>query len=400
MPEARRKRDRAAGADYLAARAVSVKSSFRTRMLELAAGLDDIIALGRGDPDFETPPAIVAAGADALIGGYTHYSPPAGLPELREAIAFQLKLNNNVKYSAEQVIVTNGAQEALLIAILALVGHGDEVVLQAPRFNAFDYMVRLAGGRIVDVPTLEEDDYALAADAIRDVLTERSKLLVIANPNNPTGGLTPRAELERIAELVVERDLLVISDEIYEKLIFGGAEHVSLAALDGMPDRTVTVNGFSKAYAMTGWRVGYLAVPAWLTEAAIEIKHTLSICTPPALQRGALAALKSGGEAVVSMLAEYERRLGLVLRRLDGMGISYGCPGGGMYVYANISSTGLDAETFCLELLRREQVMVFPGTMFADPANRHIRITLLSPYDSMEQALTRMKRFVEQARAG
>jgi len=383
---------------YLAVRAVSVKSSFRTRMLELAAGLDDIIALGRGDPDFETPPAIVAAGADALISGYTHYTPPPGLQELRDAIAFQLKLNNNVKYSAKQIIVTNGAQEALLIAILALVDPGDEVVLQAPRFNAFDYMVRLAGGQIVDVPTLEEDDYALRADAIREALTERSKLLVMANPNNPTGGLTPRSELERIAELAVEHDLVVISDEIYEKLIFGGAEHVSLAALDGMAERTVTVNGFSKAYAMTGWRVGYLAAPAWMMESAVEIKHTLSICTPPALQRGALAALESGEGAVASMLAEYERRLDLVLSRLDDMVISYGRPGGGMYVYANISSTGLGAETFCLELLRQEQVMVFPGTMFADPANRHIRITLLSPYKSMEEALARMKRFVGRVR--
>lgn len=382
----------------LAARAVSVKSSFRTRMLELAAGLDDIIALGRGDPDFETPPAIVAAGADALIGGYTHYSPPPGLPELREAIAFQLKLNNNINYQANQIIVTNGAQEALLIAILALVDPGDEVVLQAPRFNAFDYMVKLAGGRIVDVPTLEEDDYALKAEAIGGVLTDRSKLLVIANPNNPTGGLTPRAELERIAKLAEAHDLLVISDEIYEKLLFGGAEHVSLAGLDGMGDRTVTVNGFSKAYAMTGWRIGYLAAPEWLMEAAVEIKHTLSICTPPALQRGALAALESGDAAVATMLAEYERRLELVLRRLDAMDISYGRPGGGMYVYANISSTGLDAETFCLELLCREQVMVFPGTMFADPANQHIRITLLSPYDSMREALVRMERFVKAAR--
>ena len=382
----------------LAARAVSVKSSFRTRMLELAAGLDDIIALGRGDPDFETPPAIVAAGADALISGYTHYTPPPGLQELREAIAFQLKLNNNVKYSHNQIIVTNGAQEALLIAILALVDPGDEVVLQAPRFNAFDHMVRLAGGQIVDVPTLEEDDYALRAAAIRSALTERTKLLVIANPNNPTGGLTPPAELERIAELAIEHDLVVISDEIYEKLIFGGAEHVSLAALDGMIDRTITVNGFSKAYAMTGWRVGYLAAPQWLMESAVEIKHTLSICTPPALQRGALAALKSGEEAVASMLAEYERRLDLVLRHLDDTGILYGRPGGGMYVYANISGTGLDAETFCLELLRQEQVMVFPGTMFADPANRHIRITLLSPFESMQEALKRMKRFVERVR--
>ncbi len=383
---------------HLAARAVSVKSSFRTRMLELSGGLDGIIALGRGDPDFETPPAIVAAGADALAGGYTHYTAPPGLQELREAISRKLKRDNGLQYASNQIIVTNGVQEALLISILALVDPGDEVVLQSPRFNAFDYMVNLAGGRVVDVPTLEEDDFALRADAIRRALTDRSKLLVIANPNNPTGGLTPRVELERIAELAEEHDLLVISDEIYEKLIFGGAEHVSLGTFGGLHDRTVTVNGFSKAYAMTGWRVGYLAAPAWFMEPAVEIKHTLSICTPPALQRGALAALEGGDEAVASMLAEYERRLDLVLRSLDGMGISCGRPGGGMYVYANISSTGLDAETFCLELLRQERVMVFPGTMFADPANRHIRITLLSPYSSMEEALERMKRFVEGTR--
>ena len=383
---------------YLAARAVSVKSSFRTRMLELAAGLDDIIALGRGDPDFETPPAIVAAGTKALAGGYTHYTAPPGLAELRAAISAKLERDNGLCYPHSQVIVTNGVQEALLISILALVDPGDEVVLQAPRFNAFDHMVNLAGGRVVNVPTLEEDDYSLKADAIRRVLTNCSKLLVIANPNNPTGGLTPRAELERIAKLANEHDLLVISDEIYEKLIFGDAEHVSLGTFDGMSDRTVTVNGFSKAYAMTGWRVGYLAAPAWLMDPAIEIKHTLSICTPPALQRGALAALEGGDEAVASMLAEYERRLDVILRSLDDMGISYGSPGGGMYVYANISSTGLDAETFCLELLRQERVMVFPGTMFADPANRHIRITLLSPVASIEEALKRMKGFVARVR--
>ena len=389
---------RAASTSYLATRAVSVKSSFRTRMLELSAGLDDIIALGRGDPDFETPPAIVAAGTKALAGGYTHYTAPPGLVELREAISAKLERDNGLCYPHSRIIVTNGVQEALLISILALIDPGDEVVLQAPRFNAFDHMVNLAGGRVVNVPTLEEDDYSLKADAIRRVLTNCSKLLVIANPNNPTGGLTPRAELERIAKLANEHDLLVISDEIYEKLIFGDAEHVSLGTFDGMGDRTVTVNGFSKAYAMTGWRVGYLAAPAWLMEAAVEIKHTLSICTPPALQRGALAALEGGDEAVASMLAEYERRLALILRSLDDMGISYGRPGGGMYVYANISSTGLDAETFCLELLRRERVMVFPGTMFADPANRHIRITLLSPYSAIEEALRRMKGFVARVR--
>jgi aminotransferase len=258
-------------------------------------------------------------------------------------------------------------------------------------------MVNLAGGTVVDVPTRQEDDFALKADAIREVLTERTKLLVIANPNNPTGGLTPRADLMEIAELANERDLVVVSDEIYEKLLFGGAEHVSLAGLPGMYERTITVNGFSKAYAMTGWRVGYLAAPTWLIEPATEIKHTMSICTAPALQRGALAALEQGDEVVGPMLDEYERRLDVILKGLDGMGITYGRPGGGMYVYANISSTGMDAETFCYELLRQEHVMIFPGTMFADPANEHVRITLLSPMPLIHEALERMARFVERS---
>ncbi len=382
----------------LAQRAVSVKSSFRTRMLELAAGVDDVIKLGRGDPDFGTPPDIVREGVRALEGGYTHYSPPAGLPQLREAICQKLQRDNGLTYGPDQVVVTSGCQEALLIAIMALVDPGDEVVLQSPRFNAFDHMVNLAGGRVVDVPTREEHDFALKADAIREVLTDRSKVLVVANPNNPTGGLTPREDLVEIAELADEHDLLVVSDEIYEKLLFGGREHTSLAGLGQLFDRTVTVNGFSKAYAMTGWRVGYLAAPRWFVEPAVEIKHTLSICTPPALQRGALAALEHGDSAIGEMLGEYQQRLELILRGLDDMGISYGRPGGGMYVYANISSTGMDAETFCYELLLQEGVMIFPGTMFADPGNRHVRITLLSPQSSIKEALARMARFIDRAR--
>ena len=227
------------------------------------------------------------------------------------------------------------------------------------------------------------------------MLTERTKLLVIANPNNPTGGLTPEADLLEIAALADERDLLIVSDEIYEKLLFGGAEHHSLAGMGAMYDRTITVNGFSKAYAMTGWRVGYLAAPEWFMEPATEIKHTMSICTPPALQRGALAALEAGDAIIGPMLDEYQRRLDVILEGLDRMAITYGRPGGGMYVYANISSTGLDAETFCYELLRQEQVMIFPGTMFADPANQHIRITLLSPMSKIREALVRMARFVD-----
>ena len=381
---------------YLADRAVSVEASIRTRMLGIAAELDDLILLGRGDPDFDTVTGVVAPAVKALEDGEHHYTAPAGLLELRQAVASKLERDNQLAYSPEQIIITNGCQEALTIAILALVNPGDEVVLQLPRFNAFDYMVNLAGGRVVDVPTRQEDDFALKADAIHDVLTERTKLLVIANPNNPTGGLTSQAGLLEIAELADERELLVVSDEIYEKLLFDSAEHHSLAGMGRMYDRTITVNGFSKAYAMTGWRVGYLAAPTWFMESATEIKHTMSICTAPALQRGALAALEMGDAIIGPMLDEYQRRLDVILEGLDRMGLTYGRPGGGMYVYANISSTGMDAETFCYELLRQEQVMIFPGTMFADPANQHVRITLLSPMSSIRDALDRMARFVER----
>ncbi len=379
---------------YLAERAVAVEESIRTRMLQLASKLDKVIPLGRGDPDFDTPVAIVESGVEALNAGMHHYTGPPGLPELRKAVSDKLSRDNGLEYSPDQVIICNGCQEAAFITILALVNPGDEVLLQAPRFNAFDYMVNLAGGKVVTVPTTEEDDYSLRAAEIEAAVTEKTKLLVVANPNNPTGSLIGPEELTRIAKVASDHDLLILSDEIYEKIIFDGGEHRSLAGLGDSYERTVTVNGFSKAYAMTGWRVGYLAAPKWLMEPAIEIKHSISICTAPSMQAGALEALRSGESDVGAMAREYEERRDLILAGLDRLGITYGHPGGGMYVYANVSSTGLDAETFCYELLRKEQVMVFPGTMFGDPGNRHIRITLLSPKEAIEEALTRLSRFV------
>jgi aminotransferase len=380
---------------YLAERAVTVEESIRTRMLQLASKMDKVIPLGRGDPDFDTPDVIAQGGIEALKRGLHHYTGPPGLPELREAVSVKLNRDNGLEYSPDQVIICNGCQEAAFITILALVNPGDEVLLQAPRFNAFDYMVNLAGGKVVTVPTTEEEDYSLKAAQIEAAVTEKTKLLVVANPNNPTGSLIAPEELEKIAKVAADHDLLLLSDEIYEKIIFDGGEHRSLAGLGDSYERTVTVNGFSKAYAMTGWRVGYLAAPKWLIEPAIEIKHSISICTAPSMQAGALEALRSGESEVKAMAGEYQERRDLIMAGLDKVGITYGHPGGGMYVYANISSTGLDAETFCYELLKQEQVMVFPGTMFADPDNKHIRITLLSPRETMKEALTRLARFVE-----
>lgn len=378
---------------YLATRAVTMEASIRTRMLQLASHLPDVIALGRGDPDFDTPPSIVQGGVRALGEGLHHYTAPAGLPALREAISARLSREKGLDYRPEQVIVTNGCQEAVFLAVLAVVDPGDQVLLQAPRFNAFDHMVNLAGGRVVSVATREEDDFALKATDIQRAITGKTKLLVVANPNNPTGALIDRDELRKIAALAVEHDLLVVSDEIYDRIIFDGAEHCSLAGFDGMYERTVTINGFSKAYAMTGWRVGYLAGPTWLMEPAIEIKHSISICTAPSMQAGALEALRSGHNDVTAMVRHYQHRRDLILEGLDRLGMAYGRPGGGMYVYANVSSTGLDAEQYCYELLKQQQVMIFPGTLFADPGNRHVRITLLSPPERINEALARMGRF-------
>lgn len=378
----------------LASRIHHVELSIRTRMLEAASKLADVIALGRGDPDFDTPEHIVAAAQKALAEGVHHYTAPTGLPQLRQAIANKLKDDNELDYSADEVVVCNGCQEALYILMQALLNPGDEVLLQTPRFNAYDHMIEMAGGKVVNVPTYEADDFALLPAEIEQRITPRTKILVVVTPNNPTGGVIPPAVLQAIAHLAVERNLIVISDEIYEKIIFDDLTHVSLATFPGMRERTITVNGFSKAYAMTGWRVGYLAAPQAFVRAITEVKHTLSICTSSPMQMGALAALTGPQEPVLAMVAEYDRRRHVMMQALDGMGLRYGYPGGAMYVYANVAPTGLDSETFCLDLLQRTGVMIFPGTLFADEHKDHIRISLLAPLPKIAEAVERLKRFV------
>ena len=370
------------------------QASFRSRMLDLAARRDDVITLGRGDPDFDAPAHVVAAAQAALEAGDTHYTPPAGIPELREAIAEKLRTENGLDYAADEIVVTNGCQEALYLLIQILIGPGDALLLQEPRYNAYDHMTALAGGSVVSVPTHQETDFALTAEAVAERITPHTKAMAVVTPNNPTGGVIPPAILEELAALSVERDLIVISDEIYEKLMYDGFRHVSLATLPGMRERTITVNGFAKAYAMTGLRVGYFAAPREFVEAVIETKHTMSICTATPMQHAALAALRGPQDAVEGMRLEYDRRRRALMAALDDMDLTYGQPGGGMYIYVNVSSTGLDSEAFCERLLREEGVMIFPGTLFGDPNTDHVRITLLQPLSDIEKATARMKRFI------
>lgn len=373
---------------------VRMQASLRTRMLDMASQRDDVITLGRGDPDFPAPAHVAEAAKAALDSGETHYTPPAGLPQLREAIALKLQQENGLDYAADEIVVTNGCQEALFLLLQVLIGPGDELLLQEPRYNAYDHMTDLAGGTVISVPTRQEDDFALTAAQAQARMTPRTKAIAVVTPNNPTGGVIPPRRLAELAALCVERDLVVISDEIYEKLTYDGQEHVSLGTFPGMRERTVTVNGFAKAYAMTGLRVGYFAAPRAFVQAVIEIKHTMSICTATPMQWAALAALNGPQEVVEAMRQTYDRRRRALMEALDDMDLTYGHPGGGMYIYVNVAATGLDSETFCLRLLQEEGVMIFPGTLFGDSRRDHVRITLLQPLDDIRRATERMKRFL------
>jgi aminotransferase len=383
----------------LAPRIVEEDGSFRTRMLGIAASMTDVIALGRGDPDFHTPPHIVAAARAAMEANQHHYTGPPGLPALREAIAADLRQTYGLDYGADEIMVTAGAQEAIVLTLLGLCAPGVEVLITSPRFTTYDTAVHLSGGVPVPVPTHEKDDFALDVGEIERRITPRTKIVVLVSPNNPTGAVTPPAAIRAIADLAVRRDLIVIADEIYGRLVYPPNEHLSIATLPGMKERTVTLNGFSKTYAMTGWRVGYLAAPSAFVEALIEPRHTLSINTCTISQFAALAALTGPQEPVAAMLADYAERRAWLMPALTEAGFTYGHPGGAFYIYTNISSTGLPAPEFCERLLRDTGVLLFPGTMFGDTSRDYIRISYLQPLARIQEAMSRMTSFTARVRA-
>jgi aminotransferase len=386
-------------ASRLAPRIVEEDGAFRTRMLTIAAGMTDVIALGRGDPDFHTPAHIVAAAKAAMDANHHHYTGPTGLPALREAIAADLQAAHGLDYGADEIVVTAGAQEGIMLAMLGLCAPGDEVLITSPRFTTYDTAVRLCGGVPVPVPTHERDDFALDVGEIERRITPRTRMFVLVSPNNPTGAVTPPATIRAIADLAVRRDLLVIADEIYGRMVYAPNEHLSIATLPGLRERTITLNGFSKTYAMTGWRVGYLAAPRDFVDKVTEPRHTLSINTCTISQHAALAALTGPQEPVRAMLAEYAERRAWLMPALTSLGFTYGHPGGAFYIYTNISSSGLAAPVFCERLLRETGVMVFPGTMFGDASMDYIRISYLQPLPRIQEAMDRVAGFVAQARA-
>ena len=375
----------------IADRIVHKDESIRTRMLGIASKLEGVIALGRGDPDLATPTHIIEAGQRALSSGATHYTAPQGLLELRAAICEKLRRDNQLLYTPDEVIVTAGAQEGIYVAMLTLINPGDEVLCTSPGYTSYNQAIELAGGVVVTVNTYQHDNFALTADAVREKITPRSRVLCLMNPSNPTGSVTPRAEIEKLAALAIEHDLIVISDEIYEQLIFDGSSVTSMASLPGMFERTITLNGFSKAYAMTGWRVGYIAAPRALVIPMNEIHHGLTICAPAVSQHAALAALNGSQDCVAEFRAIFDERRKFFRTVLDRLGFSYGAPQGAFYLYTNVSSIGLGAGDFCVKLLEQARIMIFPGSLFGDHNDDFVRISLLQPISKLEEAAARLE---------
>ncbi|SPJ25828.1 pyridoxal phosphate-dependent aminotransferase [Palleronia abyssalis] len=372
-----------------------------TRMLNIAGDLPDVIKLGRGDPDLDTPPHIIEAGQKALADGATHYTHPAGIQPLREAIAGQIAEFGGADYAADEILVTPGGQHGMFVIALALLDPGDEIIVPCPGYNPYQQAAELADATVVKVPMGMETNFTLTAEMIRPHLTEKSKVLTLINPNNPTGTVTPPEEVRKIAQLAIEHDLIVISDEIYARLTFGNHKVLSVATLPGMRERTITLSGFSKAYAMTGWRVGYLAGPKDLITPMTEINHAFAISVAGVSQYAALAAATGPQDCVDEMRQTYDARRRAICAGLDRMGMRYAEPQGGFYVYADVASLnlGIGAGAFCERLLAEGQVMMYPGTIYGDHTDDFVRMSMTQPVARIEEAMTRMEAVVKAIRA-
>lgn len=362
---------------------------------ELVIGRDDVISLGVGEPDFVTPWAIREAAIYSLEKGETSYTSNLGLLSLREKIAGYVEGFFNVSYKgASEVLVTVGVSEALDLALRALVNPGDEVIYHEPCYVSYSPSIVMAHGVAVPVATTKEDGFSLKPAALRKVITDKSKVLMLNFPTNPTGAVASREDLEGIARLCIEHDLIVLSDEIYSELRYDGEEHVSIASLPGMRERTILLHGFSKAFAMTGFRLGYACAPVELIEAMMKIHQYGILCAPITSQAAALEALSGGQALYQSMKDEYHQRRDFLVERLNGMGVDCHSPGGAFYVFPDISKFGLSSKEFAMGLLEAEQVAAVPGDAFGESGEGFLRCCYATGMDDLKSAMDSMERYI------
>jgi aminotransferase len=364
----------------------------RYDLLERAESMTGVIALGRGDPDLPTPPHIVEGAKRAIDRGVDQASDPAGLPELRRAIAAKLLRENGVKVDpAGGIVVTTGGQEGLFLLVQAILEPGDEILVPDPRYTSYDVAIQMAGAKMVSVPTDEHDGFDLDPEEVERRITPRTRVLLLITPGNPTAGTITPPNLRRLAEIARKHDLLVISDEIYEKLLYDGAEHLSIGSLPGMADRTITLNGFSKTYCMTGWRVGYLAGPRSVMRRVRRLKDLASSCAPVVSQWAGVAALDGAQDVVEEYRRIYEGRRRVMLDGLDRMGFTYGDPRGAFYIFVNASSVGMDSIDLSQKLLEEARVLIFPGTGFGEQWVDYMRASYLAPEAELAEAMSRIE---------
>ncbi len=368
-------------------------TSLRYKMMELASSMDDVISLGRGDPDLDTPTDIWE-GALRKMESRPDSTPVRGLNDLRQAIARRYSDEKGLSFDPDrEILITNGGQEALFLSMLALVDPGDLVAMPDPRYSSYDQAIGAAGGTLVEIPTDADNNFVLQPEDVRSYAAG-AKVLVLVNPSNPTGALVDADGSRSLAQELKGSDTIVISDEIYESIVYDNTKFLSLAACDGMRDRTITLSGFSKTYAMTGFRVGYLVGDPTFIDAVETLKANMSGPCPLFSQYSALSALEQEHDSRPEFLNIYSRRRACMMEGLDSLGIPYGFPGGGIFMWADVSRFGRDAEHFCYELLEKAGVLMFPGRSFGERWKNWVRISLLAPEEQIGNAFNRMSGFV------
>jgi aminotransferase len=352
----------------------------------------DTIIMGRGDPDFDTPPHIRAAAIEAMKSHGNDYSPAEGILSLRQAIADRVKRLNGIDVDPEtEVVVTNGGQEALFLMVVTAIGPGEELIIPEPNYNTYADALNFAGGVKAAVPTYASEDFRVDPDRVQQAITPRSRGLLLVSPNNPTANVITQQDMQRLVALAEEHDLILLADDIYDLFMYDGHEHVSTASLPGAKERTLTLNALSKAFSMTGWRCGWVVGPAPLMAQLKELKAAINAAPPIVAQHAALAALTGPDGDVERMRRTYLRRRAVVLEALDAMGLQYGMPHGGQFVFVDIANTGVGCVELVQRILDEQHVLVYPGSSFAAGLDNYLRMTFLQPEDKLREGLARMK---------
>lgn len=379
--------------DFTSDKIKKIKPSGIRRFFDIANKIEDCISLGVGEPDFDTPWHITEEGIYSLEQGKTFYTSNQGLIELREEISKWNKKKYDLNYHSDEIILTCGGSEAIDIALRACINPGDEVIILEPSYVCYEPDIILAGGIAKKIRLKNENEFKLTPQELEEVITDKSKILLMNYPNNPTGAIMNKEDLEKIAEVVKKHDLLVISDEIYSELTYY-SKHCSIGALPEMKDRTITINGFSKAFSMTGWRLGYVMGPKDIMEQIKKIHQFVIMCSPTVSQYAGLEALKNGDGDIERMKKEYEKRRKYLLKEFDRLGLPCFKPRGAFYIFPDIRKYGMTSEEFATDLLKKEHVVVVPGTAFGDSGEGFVRISYAYSLDVLKEAIKRIERYL------